>query len=55
MQTISGNNDFRCTNCPSRGCYNCPMFGVGENPEYLKVRPFIRCMAVVLMLSIGMD
>ncbi len=38
MQTISGNNDFRCTNCPSRGCYNCPMFGVGENPEYKKVR-----------------
>lgn len=34
MQEISGNKDFRCGNCPSRGCFNCPMFGVGENPEY---------------------
>lgn len=34
MQEISGNKDFRCVNCPSRGCFNCPMFGVGENPEY---------------------
>ncbi len=34
MQEISGNKDYRCGNCPTRGCYNCPMFGVGENPEY---------------------
>jgi len=34
MQDISGNNDLRCTNCPTRGCFNCPMWGVGENPEY---------------------
>ena len=26
----------RCTNCPSRGCNACPMFGVGENPVYLE-------------------
>ena len=42
MQEISGNNEFRCTNCPTRGCANCPLFGVGENPEYLKVRTFLR-------------
>jgi len=24
----------RCNNCPGRGCAECPMFGVGENPEY---------------------
>jgi ferredoxin len=34
MQDISGNNDLRCNNCPSRGCANCPMWSVGENPEY---------------------
>ena len=26
----------RCTNCPSRGCADCPMFGVGLNPLYLR-------------------
>jgi hypothetical protein len=26
----------RCNNCPSRGCAACPMFGVGQNPIYLK-------------------
>ena len=26
----------RCNNCPSRGCEECPMFGVGKNPVYLK-------------------
>ena len=26
----------RCANCPSRGCKNCPMFGVGLNPEFQK-------------------
>jgi ferredoxin len=33
-QKISGNMGSRCTNCPTRGCYNCPMFGVGKNPEF---------------------
>jgi hypothetical protein len=37
MQEISGNQGMRCLNCPTKGCYNCPMFGVGHNPEYLKV------------------
>ncbi|CAN0388559.1 unnamed protein product, partial [Pylaiella littoralis] len=36
MQTISGNQGMRCENCPSRGCYACPMFGVGNNPDYTK-------------------
>ena len=26
----------RCNNCPSRGCAQCPMFGVGQNPIYLR-------------------
>jgi len=25
---------IRCNNCPSRGCKECPMFGVGRNPVY---------------------
>ena len=33
-QKISGNMGMRCNNCPSKGCANCPMFGVGKNPEY---------------------
>ena len=24
-----------CNNCPSKGCKECPMFGVGQNPVYL--------------------
>lgn len=35
-QLISGNMGARCSNCPTRGCFNCPMFGVGLNPEYEK-------------------
>ena len=27
---------MRCNNCPGRGCKECPMFGVGENPVYLQ-------------------
>lgn len=27
---------MRCNNCPGRGCKECPMFGVGENPVYLE-------------------
>ena len=33
-QQISGNAGSRCNNCPSRGCRDCPMFGVGKNPEF---------------------
>jgi ferredoxin len=35
-QKISGNMGSRCSNCPSRGCKDCPMYGVGRNPEYEK-------------------
>lgn len=35
-QKISGNMGARCSNCPSRGCKDCPMYGVGKNPEYEK-------------------
>lgn len=27
---------MRCEDCPGRGCRECPLYGVGENPEYLK-------------------
>lgn len=27
---------MRCEDCPGRGCRDCPLYGVGENPEYLK-------------------
>lgn len=33
-QMISGNMKARCNNCPSRGCQDCPMYGIGKNPEY---------------------
>ena len=26
-----------CNNCPSRGCKECPMYGVGMNPVYLEL------------------
>jgi hypothetical protein len=29
---------FRCESCPARGCRDCPLFGVGENPEYIARR-----------------
>ena len=35
-QRISGNMGSRCNNCPSRGCKTCPMYGVGQNPEFQK-------------------
>lgn len=35
-QQISGNQLSRCSNCPSRGCKDCPMYGVGKNPEFEK-------------------
>jgi ferredoxin len=33
-QKISGNMGSRCNNCPSRGCADCPMYGVGKNPYF---------------------
>lgn len=36
QQMISGNMGSRCNNCPSKGCKNCPMFGVGLNPDFQK-------------------
>ena len=35
-QAISGNMGSRCGSCPSRGCADCPMFGVGKNPSFEK-------------------
>jgi len=35
-QKISGNMSSRCNNCPSRGCADCPMYGVGKNPYFEK-------------------
>lgn len=34
--TVMDSGIIRCDNCPGRGCETCPMFGVGENPEYLR-------------------
>jgi ferredoxin len=39
---ISGNRGMRCGNCPSNGCKNCPMYGVGANPEYKRKRTEMR-------------
>lgn len=33
---ISGNMGTRCNNCPTRGCATCPMYGVGNNPEFIR-------------------
>lgn len=27
---------IRCDDCPGRGCAECPMYGVGNNPEYVR-------------------
>ncbi|GAB0491494.1 hypothetical protein MMPV_002748 [Pyropia vietnamensis] len=27
---------IRCQDCPGRGCLECPLYGVGRNPEYLR-------------------
>ncbi|KAI0561311.1 Ferredoxin 1 [Gracilaria domingensis] len=27
---------MRCEDCPGRGCATCPLYGVGQNPEYLR-------------------
>lgn len=34
--TVMDSDIIRCEDCPGRGCATCPMYGVGENPEYLK-------------------
>lgn len=34
--TAVGSDMIRCSNCPSRGCQECPMYGVGLNPEYMR-------------------
>mmetsp|Transcript_56974 Transcript_56974/g.130830 ORF Transcript_56974/g.130830 Transcript_56974/m.130830 type:complete len:299 (-) Transcript_56974:125-1021(-) len=34
--TKAFSSGVRCGNCPGRGCSECPMFGVGENPTYLQ-------------------
>lgn len=36
QQQISGNMGSRCNNCPSRGCKDCPMYGIGRNPYFEK-------------------
>ena len=33
---LKGDEGMRCNNCPSKGCYACPMFSIGESPIYLK-------------------
>lgn len=30
-----GQSMMNCPNCPSRGCKDCPMYGVGLNPVYI--------------------
>lgn len=35
-QQISGNMGSRCNNCPSKGCKECPMYGIGKNPYFEK-------------------
>ena len=35
---LAGDSGMRCGNCPSLGCYKCPMFPVGESPYYVKKR-----------------
>ena len=32
---LGGSSMMCCHNCPSRGCKDCPMYGVGLNPLYL--------------------
>ena len=31
---LGGSSMMCCHNCPSRGCKDCPMYGVGLNPVY---------------------
>lgn len=34
--TVMDSGIMRCEDCPGRGCAACPMYGVGENPEYIR-------------------
>lgn len=34
--TVMDSGIMRCANCPKRGCPECPLYGVGQNPEYLR-------------------
>lgn len=34
--TVLDSSIIRCEDCPGRGCKTCPMYGVGENPEYVR-------------------
>jgi ferredoxin len=31
----SGRSMVCCNNCPGKGCQDCPMYGIGQNPTYL--------------------
>jgi len=35
-ESMPNKNLIRCGNCPSRGCRDCPMYGVGLNPIYIE-------------------
>ena len=34
--SVMNNGAMRCNNCPGRGCYECPLYPVGEHPTYLE-------------------
>ncbi|KAA8499920.1 Ferredoxin-1 [Porphyridium purpureum] len=34
--SVMTSGKVRCENCPGRGCADCPLYGVGENPEYMR-------------------
>lgn len=34
--TVMDSGIMRCEDCPGRGCATCPLYGVGENPEYVR-------------------
>lgn len=42
--TVMDSGIIRCEDCPGRGCGTCPMYGVGENPEYLKKKALREAM-----------
>ena len=33
--SVMQNGGSRCNNCPGKGCYECPLYPVGEHPTYL--------------------
>lgn len=34
--TVMDSGIMRCEDCPGRGCQTCPLYGVGENPEFIR-------------------